>query len=189
MLWVVAHGSTCDDPSEAATFQPEIRPLAAAITCYQLFRLVSADDACALLCLFIAVIHWIADMERSLIWMESDVNGWACSNCQWRFPVPTLLSGEEAKGAYDRLAAAKFRQHTCEPSSSFSSAMPEAIRNADSALTERARTLIKRGYKPKVAVELALQEMEIEHGNNPKIMEKARADADDFLQRVRKGLI
>jgi len=80
-------------------------------------------------------------MERSLIWMESDVNGWACSNCQWRFPVPTLLSGEEAKGAYDRLAAAKFRQHTCEPSSTFSSAMPEAKRNADSAFTERARAL------------------------------------------------
>lgn len=138
---------------------------------------------------FIAVIHWIADMERSLIWMESDVNGWACSNCPWRFPVPTLLSGEEAKGAYDRLAAAKFRQHTCETASSFSAAIPEANRDANSAFTERARALIKRGYKPKVAVELALQEMEIEHGNNPKIMEKARADGEDFLQRVRKGLI
>ena len=152
-------------------------------------RLVSADHACAISCVFIAVLRWIADMERSLIWMESDVNGWACSNCQWRFPVPTLLSGEEAKGAYDRLAAAKFRQHTCEPSSTFSSAMPEAKQNADTAFIERARALIKRGYKPKVAVELALQETEIEHGNNPKIMEKARADAEDFMQRVRKGLI
>ena len=139
--------------------------------------------------LFITVVRWVADMERSLIWMESDVNGWACSNCQWRFPVPTLLSGEEAKGAYDRLAAAKFRQHTCEPSNTFSSGMPEAKQNTDTAFTERARALIKRGYKPKIAVELALQETEIEHGNNPKIMEKARADAEDFLQRVRKGLI
>ena len=103
--------------------------------------------------------------------------------------MPTLLSGEEAKGAYDRLAATKFRQHTCEPSSIFSSAMPEAKQNADTAFTERARALIKRGYKPKIAVELALQETEIEHGNNPKMMEKARADAEDFLQRVRKGLI
>jgi hypothetical protein len=128
-------------------------------------------------------------MERSLIWMESDVNGWACSNCQWRFPVPTLLSGEEAKGAYDRLAAAKFRQHACEAAASFSGAMPEAKRDAHTAFTERARALIKRGYKPKLAVELALQETEIEHGNNPKIMEQARADAEDFLQRVRKGLI
>jgi len=139
--------------------------------------------------LFITVVCWVADMERSLIWMESDVNGWACSNCQWRFPVPTLLSGEEAKGAYDRLAAAKFRQHTCEAATRFSAVMPVAKRDGDSAFTERARALIKRGFKPKVAVELALQEMEIEHGNNPKIMEKARADGEDFLQRVRKGLI
>ena len=128
-------------------------------------------------------------MERSLIWMESDVNGWACSNCPWRFPVPTLLSGEEAKGAYDRLAAAKFRQHTCEAASSLAATMREAKRDSDTAFIDRARALIKRGYKPKVAVELALQETEIEHGSNPTIMEKARADGEDFLQRVRKGLI
>lgn len=102
--------------------------------------------------------------------------------------MPTLLSGEEAKAAYDRLAAAKFRQHACESATSFSTARPAQL-DVDTAFTDRARALIKRGYKPKVAVELALQEMEIEHGNNPKVMEKARADADDFLQRVRKGLI
>ena len=56
-------------------------------------------------------------------------------------------------------------------------------------LTERARVLIKRGYTPKVAVELALQETEVEHRNDPRIMEKARADAEDFLLRARKGLI
>jgi hypothetical protein len=128
-------------------------------------------------------------MERSLIWIESDVNGWACSNCPWRFPVPTLLSGEEAKGAYDRLAAAKFRQHTCEAATSVSATMQEAKRDTNNAFAERARTLIKRGYKPKVAVELVLQETEIEHGHDPKFMEKARADAEDFLQRVRRGLI
>ena len=49
--------------------------------------------------------------------------------------------------------------------------------------------LEKRGYKPKVAVDLALYETENEHGNDPRIMEKARADAEDFLLRVRKGLI
>jgi hypothetical protein len=121
--------------------------------------------------------------------MESDLNGWACSNCLWRFHVPTLLSGEEAKGAYDRLAAAKFRQHTCEAATGLSASTPEAKRNIDTAFIERARTLIKRGYKPKVALELVLQETEIEHGNDPKFMEKARADAEDFLQRVRTGLI
>jgi hypothetical protein len=129
------------------------------------------------------------DMERSLIWLESDVNGWACSNCQWKFPVPTLLSGEDAKAAYDRLAAAKFRQHMCETATGFSATVPEAVRDASTAFVERARTLIKRGYKPKVAVELVLQETEIEHGKNPTIMEKARADAEDFLQKVRRGLI
>jgi hypothetical protein len=38
-------------------------------------------------------------------------------------------------------------------------------------------------------VELALQETEVEHRNDPRIMEKARADAEDFLLRARKGLI
>jgi hypothetical protein len=128
-------------------------------------------------------------MVRSLIWIEGDANGWACSNCRWRFPVPTLLSGEEAKGAYDRLAAAKFREHGCEPESSLSAAKQETKRYADTAFAERARMLIKRGYTPKVAAELVLHEVEVEHGNDPRSMEKARADAEDFLQRARKGLI
>jgi len=148
-----------------------------------------SDDCCYIMSLSIAVLGWVADMERSLIWIESDVNGWACSNCRWSFPVPTLLSGEEAKGAYDRLAAAKFRQHTCDAAISVSATNPAAKRDTDTAFAERARTLIKRGYKPKVAVELVLQETEIEHGNDPRIMEKTRADAEDFLQRVRRGLI
>jgi hypothetical protein len=49
--------------------------------------------------------------------------------------------------------------------------------------------LIKRGYTPKVAVELVLHEMEFEQGKNSKRMEKARTDADDFLRRARQGLI
>ena len=128
-------------------------------------------------------------MVRYLIWIEGDADGWACSNCRWRFPVPTMLSGEEAKAAYDRLAALKFREHTCEAKTSPSAAKPEAQRNADTAFSERARLFIKRGYTPKVAVELILQEMEVEHGRYSKVMEKARADAEDFLLRVRKGLI
>jgi hypothetical protein len=128
-------------------------------------------------------------MVRSLIWVEGDAKGWACSNCSWRFPVPTLLSGEEAKGAYDRLAAGKFREHKCEAETSLSAAKPETKRDADAPFAERARMLIKRGYKPKVAVELALHEMEFEQGNDSRMMEKARADAEDFLLRVRKGLI
>jgi hypothetical protein len=128
-------------------------------------------------------------MERSLFRVQGDSGGWACSNCRWRFPVPTLLSGEEAMAAYDRLAAAKFREHKCEVETSSSAAQEPAKREPDTAFAARARMLIKRGYKPKVAVELVLHEMEIEHGRNPAFMEKARADAEVFLMRVRKGLI
>jgi len=128
-------------------------------------------------------------MARSLIWVEGDAKGWACSNCQWRFPVPTLLSGEEAKGAYDRLAAGKFREHKCWAGTSLLQAEQETKLNAGAPFAERARILIKRGYTPKVAVELVLHEMEFEHGNNPRMMEKSRADAEDFLLKIRKGLI
>jgi hypothetical protein len=38
-------------------------------------------------------------------------------------------------------------------------------------------------------MELVLQETAIEHRNDPKIMEKARADAEEFLLKVRRGLI
>ena len=123
------------------------------------------------------------------MWIEGDANGWGCSNCRWRFPVPTLLSGEDARGAYDRLAAVKFREHKCEAETSLSAAKQETKRDAGTAFADRARTLVKRGYTPKVAVDLALHETGIEHGNDPRIMERARADAEDFLQRARKGLI
>ena len=128
-------------------------------------------------------------MERLLIWTEGDANGWACSNCQWRFPIPTLLSGEEAIGAYNRLAALKFREHKCEATGGLSAASQEPKWDAGNAFVQRARMLIKRGYTPKVAVELVLHEMEFEHGNDSRMMEKARAEAEDFLLRVGKGLI
>jgi hypothetical protein len=129
-------------------------------------------------------------MVRFLTWIEGDANGWACSNCRWRFSVPTLLSGDEARDAYDRLAAVKFREHKCEAETSLSAAKQETKRSVvATAFAERARVLIKRGYTPKVAVELVLQETEVEHGNDPRIMERVRADAEDFLQRAGKGLI
>ena len=126
-------------------------------------------------------------MERSLIWIEGDVEGWACSNCGWSFPAPTLLSGKEAVVAYDRLAGVKFREHVCETRPS--APIQETKRAGDTPFAERARTLVKRGYTPKVAVELVLQETEVEYGNDAKIMKKARADGEDFLLRARKGLI
>lgn len=132
---------------------------------------------------------WVADMQRSLIWIGGEAKGWACSNCRWKFPVPTLLSGEEAKGAYDRLAAAKFREHQCEAGASFFATEQETKLDAAAPFAVRARMLIKRGYTPKVAAELVLHEMEFEHGSDSRMMEKARAEAEDFLEKVRKGLI
>lgn len=89
--------------------------------------------------------------------------------------------------AYDRLAAAKFREHQCDEG--VAAAKQEPKQEVDSAFAERAKALIKRGYKPKVAVELVLQEKELEHLNDAASMEKARAEAEDFLLRIRKGLI
>ena len=128
-------------------------------------------------------------MERSLVRIQGEASGWACTNCGWTFPVPTLLSGDEAMAAYDRLAGAKFREHKCETHASFPAPKEAAKPVADTAVAERARMLIKRGYKPKVAVELVLHEIEIEHGRDRTFMEKTRTDAEDFLMKVRKGLI
>ncbi len=115
--------------------------------------------------------------------------GWACSNCGWKFPVPTLLSGEDAKEAYHRLAAAKFREHTCGSQTSSSATNQQTTQKVGTTIADRARMLIKRGFTPKVAVDLVLHDAEIEHGKDPRMMEKARAEAEDFLLKVRKGLI
>jgi len=128
-------------------------------------------------------------MMRSLIWLAGDMDGWGCSNCRWRFPIPALLTGEEAKAAYDRLAAAKFREHKCEAQVRISTAKREVVRSDDTSFAERAGKLIKQGYRPKVAVELVLHDLELEYANDSRKMAKARADAEFFLQQVEKGLI
>jgi hypothetical protein len=38
-------------------------------------------------------------------------------------------------------------------------------------------------------VELVLQETALENGNDPRIVKKARDDAEVFLLKIRKGLI
>ena len=124
-------------------------------------------------------------MARSLIWIQGSSDpGWACSSCLWKFPLPTLLGSDEAKSAYDRLAAAKFREHICETQTTVPVKAPTGP-----TFAERASRLIKAGYKPKDAVELVTEEIILEHGHEPNAKEKARAEAEDFLYRIRKGLI
>ena len=53
-------------------------------------------------------------MGRWLTWVSHQrLTGWACSQCGWTFPVPAMLTDQEAKSAYDRLAASKFQDHDC----------------------------------------------------------------------------
>jgi hypothetical protein len=126
-------------------------------------------------------------MTPTLVWIDDpNNNGWACSNCRWTYPVPTLLSDREARKAYDRLAASKFREHLCE--------LPVVYENIEDTstaptFTKRVMKLVKVGYKPKDAVQIALDEIALEHRNDPKVMTQARADAQEFLQRVREGRI
>jgi hypothetical protein len=121
---------------------------------------------------------------RALTWItDPGFQGWVCSRCNWNYPIPTLLSDPEAKTAYDRLAAGKFRDHDCESHP----ARPKSSEPA--SFTARIRSLVGQGFKPKDAIELLLQEVALEYRNDPKMMARARADGDDFLRRMREGLM
>jgi len=124
-------------------------------------------------------------MARALVWIDGPDGGWSCSICRWKFAIPTLLTSKDARDAYDRLAAGKFDGHSCESEP----AAPAAKQHVEGPFAERVRGLIARGFKPKVAIELALHEIEFEFRNSPKIVEKARVDAEEFLQKIGKGLI
>ena len=123
-------------------------------------------------------------MERRMTWaIEHLFEGWTCSECAWTYPIPELLVDPHAKNAYDRIASANFKTHDCR-------ATPKGRKPLyEEANIERLRMLVMRGLKPKDAVEILLQEVALERGNNPKAMEKARADADEFLRRIREGHI
>ena len=124
-------------------------------------------------------------MARALEWIDGPDGGWSCSSCRWKFAIPMLLTSKDARDAYDRLAAGKFDGHSCESEP----AAPAAKQHAEGSFAERVRGLITRGFKPKVAIELTLHEIEFEFRNSPKIVEKARVDAEEFLQKIGKGLI
>jgi hypothetical protein len=97
--------------------------------------------------------------------------------------MPTLLNDIDAKNAYDRLAAGSFAKHDCNT---------YAQRTKESqkvTFSDQARKLITRGFKPKDAMEITLQEMMFEHRGDPKFIEKAQKEAEDFMRRVKAGLI
>jgi hypothetical protein len=122
---------------------------------------------------------------RELVWtVDRNFQGWTCSACEWNSPLPTLLNDPEAKTAFDRLAAGKFRDHKC--ADHLSRLVPAAP--ADS-FTARIKKMVAHGYKPKDAVELFLQEAALEFRNQPQVLAQAKSEAEDFLRRLRAGLI
>ncbi|HTS36682.1 MAG TPA: hypothetical protein VMH04_13490 [Candidatus Solibacter sp.] len=122
-------------------------------------------------------------ISRELLWtVDHGFQGWTCSRCEWNSPIPTLLNDSEAKTAFDRLAAAKFRDHNCTDHHS-------RLAPVNEGFTARIRKLITHGFKPKDAVELFLQEVELEYHNQPKVVAQAKSEAEDFLRRLRAGLI
>ena len=126
-------------------------------------------------------------MARSLIWLQdAETPGWSCSNCSWKFPVPTLLTDPEAKKAYDRLATSKFQSHICQRATSVPTRQHG---DNEPSFTDRLRKLVKMGYKPKDAVTIALDELSLEHRRDSKVMQEAQAEAEEFLRRVREGSI
>src|SRR2546427_11687747 len=105
---------------------------------------------------------------RSLTWVsDKNLTGWTCSACDWTFPLPSLLSDPEAKKAYDRLASAKFQRHDC------ATHQPVASLNPDS-FNARAKGLVKRGYTPNDAPEIAASEFMCENHDGPAIDRKAQ---------------
>ena len=125
-----------------------------------------------------------AKTSRTIVWVsDPSFQGWTCSQCDWNNSVPTLLSTSEAKTAYDRLALGKFREHNCGDH------RPRLAAADSHSFTARIRKLISQGFKPKDAVELLLQEVALEYRNQPKVLDQARTEGEDFLRRVREGLI
>jgi hypothetical protein len=125
-----------------------------------------------------------AVVKGRLIWIaDEQPQGWACSQCKWSFSMPTLLTDNEAKNAYDRLASASFRKHDC---TKYAHRVSPLKRDS---FAQQARKLVIQGFKPKDAVQIALQEIMFEHRGDPALIEKARVDAEDFLRRVKEGVI
>lgn len=122
-------------------------------------------------------------MSRWITWTSDEqLAGWACSQCDWTYELPALLTDPQAKSAFDRLASAKFKAHDC-------SAYGVRAAPIQDRFAERARKLVVRGFNAKDAAEITRQEIEFEHRNDSAAAEQAHRDAADFLRRVKGGLI
>jgi hypothetical protein len=122
---------------------------------------------------------------REIVWTSNhSFQGWTCSQCEWNYPLPTLLSDADARTAYDRLASAKFKEHECADHLARLGQIVD-----EESFTARIRKLISQGFKPKDAVELFLQEAALEYRGDPKTLAKAKAECEDFLRRMRAGLL
>ena len=122
-------------------------------------------------------------MSRWISWRSDEqLTGWACSQCDWTCELPALLSDPQARSAFDRLAAAKFKMHNCSDHKARSAPVQDSF-------AERARQLVIRGFNAKDAAEITMQEIEFENRDDPVTTEQAHRDATDFLRRVKGGLI
>jgi hypothetical protein len=123
-------------------------------------------------------------MARWLKWVSTDTTqGWACSQCAWVFNTPDLLSDPDAKAAYDRLANGKFQTHKCEDHG-----MRAELIEEDDFMT-RAKNLVKRGFKPRDAADITMQEILLEFGEDSKRAQRTRLAAEEFLRRVKSGML
>jgi hypothetical protein len=125
-------------------------------------------------------------VARWLAWISDQrLTGWTCSQCSWAYPVPALLSDPEAKSAFDRLASAKFQTHDCAAHEPLDATSSSPTQNFEA----RARKLVLRGFKPKDAADITMQEIVFENRSDPKITAKVKKEAEEFLRRVKGGLI
>src|ERR1700722_3614289 len=123
-------------------------------------------------------------MGRWLTWVShTRLTGWACSQWGWTFPVPAMLTDKDAKSAYDRPASNTFQEPDCAVHGQ------PAVLAASESFAARARKLVTRGFKPKDAAQITLQEITFENRKDPGAAKKAEVDAEDFLRRVKDGLI
>ena len=122
-------------------------------------------------------------MARWLKWVETSTSqGWACSQCSWVVNSPDLLSDPDAKAAYDRLANAKFQSHKCQDYG----LRAELVEEED--FMTRAHNLVKRGFKPRDAADIVMQEILLEYGEDGSRAARTRLAAEEFLRRVKSGM-